>query len=419
MRFNLFQKLFYAVAGTGLSTLAVVAALVPALRWVGFLLALAALAVVWWQYRLDGLAEARIPRVVAVIALVAASVGAAGAQAMLPIMAAGTALLLLLGNEQLLDIAIATRHLETEHLPVTRRGAARYFTPRVAYGSIGAVTLVLAAAAAALAFADLTWPSWVALAASLGLCAALAAGTLAAWRRRRSSAHSGDSAVHAAVRELGPEFLIHFSGPAGSEYQIKMWLPYFDRLGDPYMIVLRDRTHLAQIAASTGAPIAVVPGIAALERLLVPTVKAVFYVNNSMQNTQLVRFGHLTHVQLMHGDSDKAVSRNPVAAMYDLVFVAGRAGIDRYRDNGVDIDEQKFRIVGRPQLHDIAVGPRKSKDDAPVVLYTPTWTGMSDDVNYSSLRIGSVIVSALLERGATVLLRAHPTPGTTLPRRAC
>ncbi|WP_199044025.1 hypothetical protein [Glycomyces salinus] len=408
MRFNLFRKLFFAVAGNALSALAVVAALVPTLRWAGFALALAALGVVWRQHRLEGLSESRVARVAAVIALVAASVGAAGATTALPMLAAGSVLLLLLGNEQLLQIAIATRHVETVNLPVSRSGLEQYFTPRAAYGTIGAVTLVLAVAAGALVFADLTWPSWVALVTALGLCAALAAGTLSAWRRRRSSAHSGDPAVHEAVRALEPEFLIHFSGPPGSEYQIKMWLPYFDRLGDSYLIVLRDRTHLAQVRASTSAPVAIVPGVAALERLLVPSVKAVFYVNNSMQNTQLVRFGHLTHVQLMHGDSDKAASSNPVAAMYDRVFVAGQAGIDRYLHHGVDIPERKFRVVGRPQLHGIAVGPKRPADNAPVVLYTPTWTGISDNVNYSSLRLGQIIVSALLERGAVVLLRAHP-----------
>ena len=411
MRFNLFRRLFLALAGDGLSALAVIAALVPALRWLGFALAAAALGVVWWQHRLDGLAEARIARLSSATALVASASLAAGASRALPLLAAGAALLLLLANEQLLAAAVRTGHVETAGLAVSRRAAERCFTPRVVYGAIGAVTLIDAAAAAALLFAGLAWPSWIALATVAALGAALAAGTLGAWRRRRRSAHSGDPALDRAVRELEPEFLIHFSGPPGSEYQIDMWLPYFERLGDPYLIVLRDRVHLARVAAATDAPIAVAPGIGTLEKLLVPSVRAVFYVNNSMPNTQLVRFGHLTHVQLMHGDSDKAVSRSPVSAMYDLVFVAGRAGIDRYRHHGVDIPERRFRIVGRPQLHDIAVGPRGSGGDAPVVLYTPTWTGMSDDVDYSSLRIGSAIVSALLERGAVVILRAHPYTG--------
>src|SRR5690625_5823159 len=61
----------------------------------------------------------------------------------------------------------------------------------------------------------------------------------------------------------------------------------------------------------------------------------------------------MTHVQLLHGDSDKASSFNPVTAFYDNVFVAGQAGIDRYENNGVDIPKHKFTIVGRPQVESV------------------------------------------------------------------
>src|SRR5690606_19987106 len=43
-----------------------------------------------------------------------------------------------------------------------------------------------------------------------------------------------------------------------------------------------------------------------------------------------------------------------------------------------------------------------------VVLYTPTWSGLTSDVNYSSLKQGKKIVTALLGRDVTIIFRTHP-----------
>jgi hypothetical protein len=45
-----------------------------------------------------------------------------------------------------------------------------------------------------------------------------------------------------------------------------------------------------------------------------------------------------------------------VHAIYDLIFTAGQAGIDRYARHGVSIPAEKFRIVGRPQVELIRPG---------------------------------------------------------------
>lgn len=66
--------------------------------------------------------------------------------------------------------------------------------------------------------------------------------------------------------------------------------------------------------------------------------------------------------------------------MYDRVYVAG------------------VKITDRP------IG----EVEKPTVLYAPTGSGNSSDLNYSSLSIGEKIVSKLLARGATVIFRPHP-----------
>ena len=100
----------------------------------------------------------------------------------------------------------------------------------------------------------------------------------------------------------------------------------------------------------------------------------------------MVRFSQLTHIQMLHGDSDKASSYNPVTAMFDKVYVAGQAGIDRYAANGVYIDPAKFEIVGRPQVEKIRVAQGPIADLAnQTVMYATTWSGLYTDMQYSSL----------------------------------
>ncbi|MGH3657455.1 MAG: CDP-glycerol glycerophosphotransferase family protein, partial [Micromonosporaceae bacterium] len=260
-----------------------------------------------------------------------------------------------------------------------------------------------------LACAAFSWMVWSLAITTITVTLLFLVAIAAAWRERRSAAHQLDAEVHAAVEKVAPRFLVHFSAPAGSEYQLQMWLPYLDQLGEPYLIVLREAHALPGIAKSTERPVVVAPSIANLEHMLVDTMRVVFYVNNGMKNTHCVRFGHLTHVQLLHGDSDKSSSYNPITAMYDLVYVAGQAGVDRYLKHGVNIPPEHFRIVGRPQVADVEITTSAvSAVENPTVLYAPTWTGNSSDVNYSSLGVGENIVRGLLDKGATVILRAHP-----------
>jgi hypothetical protein len=136
---------------------------------------------------------------------------------------------------------------------------------------------------------------------------------------------------------------------------------------------------------------------------------AVFYVNNSMKNSQGVRFGDKIHVQILHGESDKPASYNPVTAMFDEIYVAGQGGIDRYGQHGVDIPADKFRIVGRPQVEKVAPATGSITEVAePLLLYAPTWHGFHDDAGLTSLPYATVVVQALLDLGVRVIFRPHP-----------
>ena len=211
------------------------------------------------------------------------------------------------------------------------------------------------------------------------------------------------------IEPFAPVFALHWDAPANTAYQVTMWLPYLERLGLPFIVVLRDETNMRDVMAATSAPVFVCGPLESLDNVVVPTLRAVLYVNTATKNSHFVRYPSLTHIQLNHGDSDKAPSYNPVMRMYDKNFVAGQAAIDRFADNGVWMPASMFVIAGRPQVEDIlpAAAPICSVIEK-TVLYAPTWAGFHADSQYSSLPSGEALVAALIARQCRVIFRPHP-----------
>ncbi|MDG4798739.1 CDP-glycerol glycerophosphotransferase family protein [Micromonospora sp. WMMD1082] len=398
MRGDLVRKLTargLATAGAVLAFLVV--ALTDATAW-GLCLAVAALAATVWERRVRPGADT-----VAETTLIAAGVLVGYVRQLDagfdPALAATA--LVVLGLVLLAGPLRQAGNLEIRaaNLPV------RTWVPQVAAHAGDAVAGLLAVLAVA-ALAGL--PAAVALVPVLLVGAAAAAATLELARRRLRPA-AGRSTVARALRRQQPEFVLHFSAPPGSEYQVTMWLPYLERIGRPFVVMLREPEFLAPIAAATSAPVIYCPTLRTMDEVLVPSMRVAFYVNHGAKNSHCIRFTQLTHVQLHHGDSDKAPSANPVSAIFDRIFVAGEAAVERYARAGVDIPAEKFVVVGRPQVEAIEVRPQPVRGLAnPTVLYTPTWTGHHADADYCSLPIAETLLRRLLARGATVIVRAHP-----------
>jgi CDP-glycerol:poly(glycerophosphate) glycerophosphotransferase len=270
---------------------------------------------------------------------------------------------------------------------------------------VNAVALVLGLLAAALPV--LTVLGWVAALASLGLTA-VAVGDLAAWVRERRRAERRISKVLATY---APRFALHWDAAPGTGYQISRWLPYLDRLGDRFVVFVRNPRSFEEAARMTDHPVLLRRGAREMDPVMVDSIRCVFYVNNALRNVHVVRYAGVRHVQLNHGDSDKATSYNPVFRMFDRNFVAGQAAIDRFAAHGVSTSPDFFEIVGRPQVEDVAVAAPGTPVER--VLYAPTWAGMHSDSAYSSLPIGPAIVRALVERGRVVVYRPHPYTGRT------
>ena len=232
--------------------------------------------------------------------------------------------------------------------------------------------------------------------------------------RRAALVVEADERLPEALRAFAPEFVVYFSSTVGAAYQVEMWLPDFERIGRRYVFVTRTVPMLREIAQLTAAagvrvPIIFRPSLRSVEEIVVPSLTTAFYVNNAARNSHLVERRELTHVWLNHGDSEKPACYNPVHAIYDLLFAAGQAGVDRYARHGVTIPVEKFRVVGRPQVEVITpAGAPVAEAQPPTVLYAPTWQGPFSDSRVFSLPLGRQIVEALLARGARVVFRAHP-----------
>ncbi|GIJ26690.1 glycosyl transferase [Micromonospora qiuiae] len=221
--------------------------------------------------------------------------------------------------------------------------------------------------------------------------------------------HNSEARLNAALTAYEPVFLLHWEAPAATGYQVAMWLPYLERLGKKYFVLVRNEANFNEVLRLTTAPVVLRAGLTELDEVIVPSLKAAFYVNTATKNCHLIRYTNLKHIQLNHGDSDKVPSHNPVFRMYDKNFVAGQAAIDRFAANGVQMPAEMFTIVGRPQVENVAISTQPIDSIAnPRVLYAPTWAGFYADSNYSSLPVGYDIIKALLARGCSVVFRPHP-----------
>lgn len=216
-----------------------------------------------------------------------------------------------------------------------------------------------------------------------------------------------------ALENYQPCFVFYFSAPSKSfSYHIKMWFPYLKLLNLKFYIMVREKEHVAELLNFVeDTPIVFAGSLGNMEKYLPTSVQMAFYANNGTKNTHLVRFNHLLHIQLLHGDSEKPPSFNPVSKMYDKLFVSGQRAIDRYAENNVIIHKDSFEIVGRPQISNIKLIEKHKKSESTLtVLFAPTWVGFHEDTKFSSLFYIYDVIKYLIESKLKVkiILRLHP-----------
>nr|WP_221380294.1 CDP-glycerol glycerophosphotransferase family protein [Actinoplanes polyasparticus] len=215
------------------------------------------------------------------------------------------------------------------------------------------------------------------------------------------------------VRAYQPEVMLYFSlGEAsGTSYQVDSWLTTLAELRHKAMILVREHKHVPRIGP-TDLPIISMPRGPEVMDLDLPDLKVVMYVGNVGNNLHMLRHNGIRHIFVGHGDSDKVASTNPASRVYDEVWVAGRAGRDRYRRAGGAVSDASIVEVGRPQL--AALEPPRQDRRIFTVLYAPTWEGWSNDLALSSVPVmGVKIVKTLLALSPNVriIYKPHPLTG--------
>ncbi|MGN6742922.1 MAG: CDP-glycerol glycerophosphotransferase family protein [Amnibacterium sp.] len=257
-------------------------------------------------------------------------------------------------------------------------------------------------------------PIALAVAAAV-LALVITAVAVRAWRDGGAPIRETDDAVRDAVAALAPEVVFYFSSPASGTYALTVWAKVIEAMRRPTLVVLREAVHLEALETMT-APIVVAPTVAALEAVTPDSVRVVLYPTNVVRNNEMVRIPGPMHCFIGHGDSDKVGSFSPLNRMYDEIWVAGRAAIDRYAAVDEGIDLAAVRAVGRPQLAEIRrARPAHEDDPRLVVLYAPTWEGFFDEADYSSVaEMGERIARGVLDAGAVLRFKPHPLTGHRL-----
>ena len=221
---------------------------------------------------------------------------------------------------------------------------------------------------------------------------------------------------HAMLPNAG--VAVFFATGPENFYQFEQWrLPLEHLAQQRPVFVIVDRPDTGdRLLQTTRLPIAFARGSAALEELVAERdVRVVLYLNQLEANFRMLRFPSPVHIQVGHGESDKAGSVSNQHKAYDLVFVGGDAGRDRLDRalRGFDATE-RTASVGRPQLdHSYPGAPAWPRDSGTRVWYAPTWEGDRPSIAYGSLAShGVAIIEALVaDPSIRVIYRPHVRTG--------
>ncbi|MEU6554741.1 hypothetical protein ABZ915_31375 [Streptomyces sp. NPDC046915] len=260
------------------------------------------------------------------------------------------------------------------------------------------------------------YPAGIGYALTAGLSLAAVLALLRHFRAARRTP-GRDEVIAEVNRQLAgyrPEVALYFSFAAVSRdfmYQVNMWIETLERLDRRPVIILREKASFRHLSR-TWIPVVCVPKADDLAELDLSGVRVALYPGNAGKNVHMLRIAEAKHVFIGHGDSDKLASSNRVSKVYDEIWVAGRAGRDRYQRVRHAISDEAIVEVGRPQLSSIRLHADHTPGPLPVVLYAPTWEGWSDDDCHTSLiPMGVPLIEKLLAENVRVIYKPHPLTG--------
>ncbi|MGW0970622.1 hypothetical protein [Streptomyces sp. NPDC002516] len=311
-------------------------------------------------------------------------------------------------------LPLMVRNLDLSALPIPRQPPAVLFRRhlrKLLHLDLPAHAGLLAALAAG------TWePAYAGFALTAGVTAAAVLALLGQYRRARRMPVRDEvfAEVNRQLAAYRPQVALYFSFAAVSRdfmYQVNMWIETLEQLDLRPVIILRETASFRHLSR-TWIPVVCVPKADDLAELELSGVRVVLYPGNAGKNVHMLRVAEAKHVFIGHGDSDKLASSNRVSKVYDEIWVAGRAGRDRYQRVRHAISDSAIVEVGRPQLSPIRLHADHVPGPLPVVLYAPTWEGWSDDDCHTSLiPMGVPLIERLLTENVRIIYKPHPLTG--------
>lgn len=210
--------------------------------------------------------------------------------------------------------------------------------------------------------------------------------------------------------------ILHTGEGRPGQSHLNLWIPHFAAAQIPYIILIRNADlYKWAVQKYPSLSIAYAKKPLDVEKLInrLPQLQAVLYPSNTGNNIHLLRFNDIEHIFIGHGDSDKTASAHKFFRVYDKIWVAGQAHIDRFANAPFESKHISFLKVGRPNLKAILKNnTRTGISNSPSVLYLPTWEGVYEEQNYSSINFAGKLLSELHTIfGATINAKLHPQTG--------
>lgn len=199
-------------------------------------------------------------------------------------------------------------------------------------------------------------------------------------------------------------------------YQLRQWYQPLQALSKvmPTVISVRKATVARVVSQECSLPVVYMRNLHDMENYMTTAdPRVVLYVNQSVRNFQLMRYGRPMHVFISHGESEKGYMSSGQLRAYDFSFIAGQAAHDRILGSLPNYDPTaRTRQIGRPQL-DFLSQDRSGSGEVTTVFYAPTWEGDRPSMAYGSIEsAGRQLVGSLLFGGHRVIYRPHPLSGT-------
>lgn len=216
---------------------------------------------------------------------------------------------------------------------------------------------------------------------------------------------------------------------SSGEHHLNSWLPIFNDYALThnihYVLVLRNKRLFDWVITKyPQITVAYAKRAVDIEAVLkkYPDIRLALYSSASISNGHLIRFNHIKHAFIGHGDSEKAGSAHKGLRWFDEIWTAGQAHIDRFNNlEGVSFRGLDFIKVGRPGLKKLIVDnqeyiPPIIQEYNIRILYLPTWEGVFEAHQYFSIPISQTLIESIIfNLKCNLDVKFHPYTGGRNP----